>query len=96
MKETVRLVVLNACWSATQAQQIAQHIDHVVGMRRPVDDRSATIFAAAFYSALAFGRTVHESFDQARTSLMLHTTPDHDVPQLLSRPGVAARLTVDR
>lgn len=92
MKETVRVVVLNACWSVTQAQMIGQHIDHVVGMRQPINDRSATIFAASFYSALGFGRTVGAAFDQGRTSLLLHNMPDHDVPQLMSRSGAATRL----
>jgi CHAT domain-containing protein len=87
VRDEVRLVVLNACYSAVQAQAIGQHIDHVVGMLQPIDDRSAVIFAAAFYSALGFGRPVHEAFEQGKVALMLHGMPDHDVPNLLTRPG---------
>ncbi|MEV4517218.1 CHAT domain-containing protein [Dactylosporangium sp. NPDC049525] len=87
VRNEVRIVVLNACYSDIQAQAIGQHIDHVVGMRRPIDDRSAAIFAAAFYSALGFGRSVHEAFEQGKTALMLHDMPDHDVPNLLTRAG---------
>ncbi|WP_436535535.1 CHAT domain-containing protein [Actinoplanes sp. HUAS TT8] len=89
MKDNVRVVVLNACYSAVQAQAIARHIDHVVGMNKPIDDRSATVFAASFYSALAFGRSVAEAFDQGKIALMLHGMPDHDVPELITRPGAA-------
>jgi hypothetical protein len=95
MGNDVRIVVLNACYSTVQAQAIGQHIDHVVGMRRPIDDRSATIFAAAFYSALGFGRTVREAFEQGTTSLMLHGMHDHDVPKMLTRPDADPYLSID-
>ncbi|MET7424278.1 CHAT domain-containing protein [Dactylosporangium sp. NPDC005555] len=87
MKDDVRIVVLNACYSAAQAQAISRHIDYIVGMTAPIDDRSAVVFAAAFYSALGFRRTVEEACDQATTALMLHGLPDHAVPELIVRPG---------
>jgi hypothetical protein len=58
-----------------------------VGMRTRVEDRSAIVFAAAFYSALGFGRTVPEAFAQARTALLLQDLPDHDVAELIVRAG---------
>jgi hypothetical protein len=96
MRNDIRVVVLNACHSAVQARAIGRYIDYIVGMRAPIDDRSATIFAAAFYSALGFGRTVREAFAQGTAALMLHGMPDHDVPDLIVRPGAAAHLTVER
>jgi hypothetical protein len=80
--DNTRLVLLNACYSAVQAQAIGRHIDFIVGMRAPIDDRSAAIFAAALYSALGFGRSVRQAFDQGVAALMLNGMPDHDVPQL--------------
>ena len=88
MKDDVRVVVLNACYSAVQAKAISQHIDYVIGMRAPIDDRAATVFAAAFYSALGFRRTIPEAFDQATTALMLHGLPDHAIPELIIRPDI--------
>lgn len=82
-----RMVLLNACYSAVQAQAIGKHIDFIIGMDAPIDDRSAAIFAAAFYSALGFGRSVRQAFDQGVAALMLHGMPDHDVPRLLIRHG---------
>jgi CHAT domain-containing protein len=90
MKDDVRIVVLNACHSAVQAQAIGQHIDYIIGMRAPIGDRSATVFAAAFYSALGFRRTVQEAFEQATTALMLHGLPGHTIPELIVRPGATA------
>ncbi|MGI5238827.1 CHAT domain-containing protein [Dactylosporangium sp. CA-139066] len=87
VKEDTRMVVLNACYSTLQAHAISQHIDYVIGMRAPIDDKSAAIFAAAFYSALAFQRTVAEAFDQAKVAIELHRLPGHSIPELIVRPG---------
>ncbi|MEV4136314.1 CHAT domain-containing protein [Dactylosporangium sp. NPDC049742] len=87
VRDETRIVVLNACYSTTQAQAISQHIDHVIGMRAPIDDGSAAVFAAAFYSALAFHRPVPQAFDQAKVALDLNSLPGGSVPELLTRPG---------
>jgi hypothetical protein len=63
LKDNVRVVVLNACYSATQAKAIVKEIDCAVGMSDPIDDDHAIAFAAEFYQALAFGRSVQEAFD---------------------------------
>ncbi|GIE35409.1 hypothetical protein Ait01nite_084540 [Actinoplanes italicus] len=86
--DNTRVVLLNACYSAVQAQAIGTYIDFIIGMQAPINDRSATIFAAAFYSALGFGRSLRQAFEQGVAALMLHGMPDHDVPQLLIRHGV--------
>ncbi len=87
MKDNIRIVMLNACYSSTQAQAISRHIDFIIGMRSPIEDRAAIVFAAAFYSALGFQRSVQEAFDQAITAIMLHGLPGHLTPELIIRPG---------
>jgi hypothetical protein len=87
MKDNIRIVVLNACHSTVQAQTISRHIDHVIGMRAPIGDQAAIVFAAAFYSALGFHRTVQEAFDQATTALLLHGLAAHNIVELITRPG---------
>jgi hypothetical protein len=87
MGDDVRVVLLNACYTDTQARAISRHVDFVIGTRAPVTDDEATVFAAAFYSALGFGRTVPQAFDQAKASLMVHGLTGHDIPELLIRPG---------
>ena len=57
----VKCVVLNACYSAAQAEAIVKHIDYVVGMDDSIGDRAAIAFAVGFYQGCGAG----ESFDEA-------------------------------
>jgi hypothetical protein len=88
LKDNIRLVVLNACYSKTQAEAISEVIDCVVGMNTSIGDQAAITFAGSFYRAIGFGRSVKEAFDQAKTSLMLESIPEEDTPELLVRSGV--------
>ena len=92
MKGNVQVVVLNACWSAIQAEAIAEHIDWVVGMRSQIDDEAAAYFAAAFYRALGLRLTIAEAFDRGQLALVAENFADRDVPQLMSRPGAHERI----
>lgn len=92
MKDNIRLVFLNACYSHVQAEAISRSIDFVIGMNSAVGDGTAIVFAAAFYRALGFGRTVQESFEQARVALMLEGIPEQNTPVLLVKSGVSSQL----
>jgi len=87
-------VLLNACYSRVQGEAVSQVIDFVVGMGDAIGDEAARVFAASFYRALAFHRSVQEAFDQARTALLLEGIPEEDIPELLVKPGVDAAATV--
>lgn len=63
--DQVNCVVLNACYSESQAESIANHIDYVVGMNGSVDDAKAIKFAVAFYDALGSGRNVEFAYKLA-------------------------------
>jgi tetratricopeptide (TPR) repeat protein/nucleoside phosphorylase len=65
----VCLVVLNACYSAEQASALVEVVGCVVGMEHAVGDVAACRFAAAFYGALASGRSVRNAFDQGRLTM---------------------------
>ena len=84
LKDNIRVVVLNACFSQPQAEAIAQHIDCVVGMSEEIGDTAARDFAAAFYGALAYGRSVKTAFELGRNQIDLAGLQDQDVPQLLA------------
>lgn len=88
LKDNIRVVVLNACYSQLQAQAIAANIDCVVGMSTSIGDDAAIVFAASFYRAIGFGRSIKEAFDQGLTALLLAGLPEAATPQLLTRPGV--------
>ena len=90
LKDSVRVVVLNACYSRPQAEAIAETIDCTIGMNRPIGDKAAIIFAGSFYRALGFGRSVKEAFELGRTALLLEGIPEETTPELLARKGVDA------
>lgn len=90
LKDNIRVVILNACYSWPQAKQITKHIDCTIGMSRAISDNAAITFAASFYRAIGFGRTVKESFEQGKTALLLEGIPEATTPELVTRLGISA------
>jgi CHAT domain len=90
LKDNVRVVVLNACSTQPQAEALAQAIDYTIGMNQPIGDEAAIAFAASFYRALGFGRSVKEAFELGRAALLLEGIPEDKTPELLTRKGVDA------
>lgn len=89
-RDRVKCVVLNACYSAAQAEAIAESIPCVVGMSRAVLDSTAIAFAAGFYEALAFGKSVAEAFELGLTQVDLSApsaTHETEIPTLVVRRG---------
>lgn len=80
----VSLVVLNSCFSAPQAAAITKHVDFAIGMTDSIGDEAARVFAAHFYSAIGFGLSIQQAFDQACVALMLDGIPEDEIPQLYS------------
>lgn len=93
IKDNLRIVLLNACFSALQAQGISQIVDFTIGMNKEIGDRSAILFSAAFYQGLAYGRSVQESFDLGVTAIMFEGIPESDIPVLMTKQGVDAAQT---
>ena len=62
LKGDTRCVVLNSCYSDMQAEQISRHVDCVVGIEGEIENTSALAFAAAFYEAIASGRSVEAAY----------------------------------
>ena len=95
LKDNVRVIVLNACYSRPQAEALAQTIDCTVGMNRAIGDPAAIVFAGSFYRAIGFGRSVKEAFELGKAALLLEGIPEDQTPELLTRNGVdAAGLTL--
>jgi formylglycine-generating enzyme required for sulfatase activity len=91
LKDNVRVVVLNACHSRSQAEAITEHIDCAIGMQKAVDDDAAIAFSAAFYQALAFGRSLQKAFDLGRSAVELEgLAGPHTTAELVLRSGVRA------
>jgi hypothetical protein len=90
LRDNVRVVVLNACYSRPQAEALVETIDCTVGMDRAIGDKAAIVFAASFYRAVGFGCSVKEAFELGKAALLLESIPEEKTPELLTRPGVDA------
>lgn len=88
-KARLRCIVLNACYSESQARTIAENIDCVVGMSESVEDSVGIRFSAAFYQALAHGHSVKMAFELGRNQVNLDPGSAHqaNIPQLIARKG---------
>ncbi|WP_216725642.1 CHAT domain-containing protein [Thiorhodococcus drewsii] len=84
----IKLVVFNTCFSANQANEIVAHISSAIGMNTSVGDDAAQVFSAQLYSAISFGKSIRESFDQAKVALMLENIPEDQTPQLFMHIGI--------
>jgi hypothetical protein len=88
LKDNIRLVILNACYSRSQAEAITTVIDCAIGMNESIGDKAAIVFAASFYRAIGFGRSVKEAFDQGIAALLLEDIPEENNPELVVKEGV--------
>jgi hypothetical protein len=84
-KGNIQVVLLNACYSQPQAEGIIEHVPCAIGMSNSIGDRAAISFAASFYRAIGFGRTVREAFDQGIAALMLEGIDEENIPTLMTR-----------
>lgn len=91
IRDTAKLVVLNACFSRDVAEDVSEFIDCVIGMALPVRDSSAIAFASALYRGIGSGFNLRESFDQARTDVNNKGLTGPKTPQILTRPGLDPR-----
>ena len=85
LKDNIKCVVLNSCYSEAQAQAIAENIDGVVGMSKSVNDVAAITFASAFYQALGFGRDLQTAFDLGCNQIDIESLHGYDTPQLICK-----------
>jgi hypothetical protein len=87
-KDTLRLVVLNACHSRELATLVVAEIDCVVGMRDEVADDAAILFSQTFYGALFDGRTIGYSFAESVAVVAARYPGEENIPSLEAKVGV--------
>lgn len=79
----IKCVVLNSCYSESQAQEIAKHIPYVIGMKSSVNDSSAIAFAVGFYTALGAGKDIDFAYKMGIVAIKLEGVSGSDIPVLL-------------
>jgi len=84
LKDQIRCVFLNACYSKAQADAIAEHIDCVIGMSNLISERAAINFSIAFYRALGYGKDIKTAFDLGCNQIDLQSLQGNDTPRLIA------------
>lgn len=85
-KEHIRCVILNACFSELQAQEIAKHGIPVIGMSSKVPDQAGVEFSEAFYDALGAGRDLEFAFALGCSAIEMYKLDDKTKPKLIPPP----------
>ncbi|HEU4885458.1 MAG TPA: CHAT domain-containing protein [Longimicrobium sp.] len=82
-RDTVKCVVLNACWSEPQADAIRRHVPHVIGTRAAIPDQAALAFSAGFYKAIGAGKDVPFAFEAGKARVHMEGCGGEDLLVLL-------------
>ena len=61
--QPIQCVVLNTCYSESQAEEFSKYIDYVIGMRQEIKDEAAIAFSTGFYRALGYGHPIQECYE---------------------------------
>ncbi|HEY6179163.1 MAG TPA: CHAT domain-containing protein [Kofleriaceae bacterium] len=87
-ESSVKLVVLNACYSEVAAEVLVAHVDCVVGMAGSIHDNAARHFAVGLYCGLGNSASVESAYHAGRAAMVLNGSLDGERPRLKARPGV--------
>jgi hypothetical protein len=83
--EYIKCVLLNACYSALLAEAISKHINYVIGMNQPIEDRAAIVFAQGFYDGLGYDNTdsqdvIQRAFDEGVVAIQMEKLSQDSIP----------------
>ncbi|GHB53270.1 caspase family protein [Persicitalea jodogahamensis] len=83
----IECVILNACFSQTQADEVAKSIPVVVGTRSKIGDDEAINFSIGFYQGLGAGLTYEDAYELGRVQVSFNTDDDEaeDILTLLKK-----------
>lgn len=88
-QDQVKSVLLNACFSKSQAEAISEHIDYVIGMDRAIGDPMAIAFSIGFYQAIGAGRPVEMAYKMGCIQIGFTHPQDRTIPQLIKKTNAA-------
>jgi CHAT domain len=76
LKDVVKIVILNSCYSAVQAKSISKYGMYVVGNNLPIGDKAAIDFAKGLYNGLSEGKQFEYAFNDAM-AVVLTESPNY-------------------
>ncbi|TVL99947.1 MAG: CHAT domain-containing protein [Candidatus Brocadia sp. WS118] len=93
LADKIICVLLNSCFSESQARAINKHIPYVIGMRENISDEAAIEFSIGFYDSLAAsnpltGKMIERAFELGRNAIQLKSLPKYLVPVLYAKGKV--------
>lgn len=91
-KTNLKVALMSCCYGRSQAKAFSRVLDFTIGMDKPISDKGALIFSAAFYQVLASGGSVKQAFESARLLTRMEGRPVFQVSDLLVRKGAEAEL----
>jgi hypothetical protein len=94
LKDNIRCVVLNACYSEIQADLIAKYIDCVIGMSTAIGDEAAIKFAQGFYRGLGYEKDLETSFKLGRSQIDLEGLDEEDTPKIKWKDNVPKKIVL--
>ena len=91
MRDHLRCVVINACFSVEQAAILAEHVDTVIAMEGDISDPAAVAFSMGFYGALGAAGSeadFDEAFDLACAEMQLQGVANVERPFIMTEKGM--------
>lgn len=85
VSDQVNCVLLNACYTDTQAKAISDHISCVIGMSQSLGDKAAIAFSVGFYKALGANYSFEKAYDFGCTEIELESISEYLTPVLYSK-----------
>ena len=76
-------LILNACHSSVPLKDFKPDIAYVIGMSKPVSNKSAEFFSETFYDSLFSGKLIPEAFKIGRDVLGFKNENDPEIPVLI-------------
>lgn len=81
--ESIRCVILNACYSFTQGSLLSQTIPFTIAMEYALDDRAAIKFSEGFYDTIAAGKSVEHAYREGKRRIKFEIPGATLLPQLI-------------
>lgn len=87
-RHQIQCVVLNACFTNTEAEVLLQHVPYLIATTAAINDDAAIAFATGFYQGLAGGDDLGEAFNVgwALVKTQLPDMQEHRKLELRERP----------
>ena len=88
LAQNIECVVLNACYSESQAEAIGKYIPYVIGMKEAIGDKAAIEFTIGFYDGIGAGISTEKAFKLGCNAIQLKGIPENLTPIIKTNPDL--------